>query len=584
MGSVKPTQLLIERIKGVMLLRVVLVTIFLSGALLLDINALVDWSSPRVVTLVSLIVLTYALTIIYAVLLPRLKGLRGLGRAQVAMDLLVTGTLIIATGGMRSSVFLFTLFLPIIAAAIMLGRGAALISATFTSGVIVILASMAIGYIESPFSEQSFVIQSAAYVRSVLFESSLHIVTSYLLAWISGQLAKQLGEIKSELAQQQVDIRELRALNENILESLNSGLISITLGQMIIYFNQAAEQITGLNAAAVFGRPLNEVFPQIADHLPDPMRTLSNQERRFEGRYERPDGEEIYLGFSISVLRNALRQPSGQIVIFQDLTHIKQLEQHAKRSEHLAAIGQLSAAIAHEIRNPLASISGSVEMLQMMSSGDDDERMLMDIILREVHRLNALITQFLEYSRPRHMMFEPLDVATLLDEILSLFRHRAGHVIIEAEISPKTKSKEFMLDREALRQVIWNLLNNAIESMTQAKSEAKLHVRLELVEDMFLSQQLILSVEDSGPGVPEKLKTRIFEPFFTTKTQGTGLGLATLYRLIEEHGGQCALEEPEELQGARFVVRLPAITAQEAADASRPQQDLEDHEQDAPPA
>lgn len=583
MGSVKPTQLLVERVKGVMLLRVVLVTTFLSGALLLDINALVDWSSPRVVTLVSLIVLTYALTILYAVLLPRLKGLRGLGRVQVAMDLLVTGTLIISTGGMRSSVFLFTLFLPIIAAAIMLGRGAALISATFTSGVIVILASMAIGYIESPFSEQSFVIQSAAYVRSVLFESSLHIVTSYLLAWISGQLAKQLGEIKSELAQQQVDIRELRALNENILESLNSGLISITLGQMIIYFNQAAEQITGMKATAVFGRPLNEVFPQIADHLPDPMRTLSNQERRFEGRYERPDGEEIYLGFSISVLRNALRQPSGQIVIFQDLTRIKQLEQHAKRSEHLAAIGQLSAAIAHEIRNPLASISGSVEMLQMMSSGDDDERMLMDIILREVHRLNALITQFLEYSRPRHMMFEPLDAAALLDEILSLFRHRAGHVIIEAEISPTTKSKEFMLDREALRQVIWNLLNNAIESMTQAKSEARLHVGLELVEDMFLSQQLVLSVEDNGPGVPEELKTRIFEPFFTTKTQGTGLGLATLYRLIEEHGGQCALEEPEELQGARFVVRLPAITAQEAAEASEPQQDLEDHEQDAPP-
>lgn len=559
MGSVKPTQLLQERIKGVMLLRIILVTVFLSGALFLDIYALTDWSSPKVVTLVGLIVLTYAMTIIYATLLPRLKDLRWLSGVQIGMDLLITSTLVMATGGMRSSVFLFTLFLPIVAAAIMLGRSVAIISASATSAVIVTLVLMTIGYIHSPFSDQDFVIQSTAYVRSALFEGSIHVVTAYLLAWISGQLAKQLGDIKSELAQQQLDLRELRALNENILESLNSGLLSISTNGLIIYFNQAAEQITGLRSREVFGEPLARVFPQIAQLLPDPSRTLTNQERRFESSYEHPDGELIYLGFSISTLRNAQRQPSGQIVIFQDLTRIKELEQQAKRSEHLAAIGQLSAAIAHEIRNPLASISGSVEMLQMMSSGGEDERVLMDIVLREVQRLNNLITQFLEYSRPQKLKAEPLEVVGLFDEILSLFRHRAEDVIITLEVDPQLKDLKFMLDREALSQIVWNLLNNAAESMTQAGCEApQLALELSLIEGSLLEgQRLKFSVEDDGPGVPESLRTRIFEPFFTTKSQGTGLGLATIYRIIEEHGGQCALEPPQRLRGARFVVTLP---------------------------
>ena len=549
-----------------MLLRVGLVTVFLSGALWMDLNVLVDWSSPRVLALVGLIVGTYALTILYGVLLTRLRALRALSVAQVVMDLIITAILIMATGGLRASVFLFTLFLPIVAAAIMLGRAAALASATATASIIGLLAAMSIGYVRSPFSEQSFVIQSEAFVRTTLFEGSIHVATAYLLAWISGQLAKQLGDIKTELAQQQVDLRELRALNANILQSLNSGLLTITQQQIIIYFNQAAEQITGHRADAVFGKPLSEVFPEIAAQLPSPRHTLGGQERRFESLYARPDGASIFLGFSISALRDAQQQHSGQIVIFQDLTHIKRLEQQARRSEHLAAIGQLSAAIAHEIRNPLASISGSVEMLQLLGEPGEDERLLMEIIVREVSRLNTLITQFLEYSRPRTLSYEAASPAALVEEVLSLFRHQAQHVILRAEISPQTREARFMLDHEALRQVLWNLLNNAVEAMTQASSpQPTLSVTLSVEDDQSMEPWLALGVEDAGPGIPEALRTRIFEPFFTTKAQGTGLGLATIYRLIEEHGGRCTLEPAQALGGARFVVRLPAHRAMTAS-------------------
>ena len=315
---------------------------------------------------------------------------------------------------------------------------------------------------------------------------------------------------------------------------------------------------------------------------------MPNFAPRLEGTYTHPDGELLYLGFSVSALRNAAGDLTGQIIIFQDLSQIKALEEQAKLSERMAAIGHLSAAIAHEIRNPLASISGSVEMLQALATLSEDEGALMGIILREVERLNELISQFLEYSRPRKLTPTPIDIEELVCESLQLFRHSHMDILVALEIDDALEGAEIHLDREAMSQVIWNLLNNAADAMVERHASTESSDRLPNIPlqlpmstpiqspsevedvdpalpriDVTLSRgeknkdALVIAVEDNGPGIPPEIADRLFEPFFTTKEKGTGLGLATIFRLIEDHGGHISLMPPQRLKGARFIIELP---------------------------
>ena len=339
----------------------------------------------------------------------------------------------------------------------------------------------------------------------------------------------------------------------------------------------------------MYGLDLAKVFPTVARAIEpvDPTASLSGISPRLEGTYEHPAGERLFLGFSISALRNADGLATGKIIIFQDLSLIKALEEQAQLSERMAAIGHLSAAIAHEVRNPLASISGSVEMLQSLANLSEDESSLMGIIVREVERLNNLISQFLDYSRPRPLLIAPLDVQELIYETVQLFRNSHPSVHVTLEVDEVFEREKMCLDREALQQVLWNLLNNAADALgasprTQSEDsplpvipqeyplssplpspeelegEPCTHrIDISVVMDPRREDVLLLSVEDSGEGVPEELAERIFEPFFTTRSMGTGLGLATLYRLIEDHGGRIYLGEPRRLSGARFVVELP---------------------------
>ena len=378
-------------------------------------------------------------------------------------------------------------------------------------------------------------------------------------------MAGQLGDVEVELEQRRHDVAELKALNANILSSLSSGLVTVDRAGIIIFFNDAAEQIIQTARQDVIDRPLREVFPSIAALLEEMEDDGQGTGRRFEDVLQRPgNGDQVHLGFSFSPLRGAGGVEAGWIVIFQDLSEFKELETVARRSEQLAAVGQLAAAIAHEIRNPLAAISGSVEMLQRSAlsaapapgagapEAQSVEQRLLAIVVREVDRLDGLITSFLEYSRPRPLALERVDVGEVLEEVLTLFERKAGaRLEVAVEVKADEGAAATVADREALTQVLWNLLNNAAEA--QAGRDA---VRIEVGlgrED----ESLVLAVEDDGPGVSEEAEAHIFQPFFTTKAQGTGLGLATSYRLIESHGGEMRLVPPRRLGGARFEVRLP---------------------------
>lgn len=574
------TETLERRLKGLMFFRVLLVTSLFGAAIFANAQTITDLSTPRNILHLGMIIGTYALTISYALLLPRLERLEPLAYFQIGADLLLAMLLVSTTGGLRASVFIFTLYLPIIAAALLTQQMFAIGCACGVSLFILQSAGAALGTFDTSHPLAAII---TGPTRAIITEAGVNILFAFLLAWSSGELAKQLGEAKSDFEQSQADLLELQALNQNILASLNSGLLTLDPDDKIIFFNKAAEQISGLDSQRVLGSSLGDLFPTLIDQIA--AIPSNSQQPRFESSFITPSGKELYLGFSTSPLLDASGERNGQIIIFQDLSLIKELREQARRSEQMAAIGQLSAAIAHEIRNPLASISGSVEMLQMLATLSEDEDALMNIIIKEVERLNDLISDFLDFSRPKQLNKEPTLLPDLVEETLQLFRHRSNDVTLTYNISGPYTKRLIMLDREAIRVLLWNLLNNAADAMKSSPnpepneaipltpSDFPLSSPLpsidELSEELEASSKhidvtletsdthVMLSVEDNGTGIPEDIAKHIFEPFFTTKTTGTGLGLATSFRLIEDHGGILSIENPTRLQGARFVISLP---------------------------
>ncbi len=532
-----------ERIEGLMFFRVVLVTLLLGSAVAVDIEALSALSDFKNAALLALIVTTYALTIAYAVLIRRIKRLDLLAAAQIFADLATT-VILVAVTGFADSLFLFLFLVTIINSAVVLGRRAALFSATVTATSLVSLSIY--GLSVEAYTEAS--------IASLAFRVGANSAGAFVIAILSGYLAERLSEATAVLEEQQLDIAELRALNANILASLSSGLITVDRDRKIIYSNRAASELTALSSEELLGANLSRVFPDLDDGA-----LASGQ--RYESRFEREDGTELHFGFSVSLLRDSVGDSNGNIIIFQDLTEIRALEEQMQRSQRLAAVGELAAGIAHEIRNPLASISGSVEMLRDDEESSEENRMLMSIVMREVERLNDLITEFLNYSRPRTLQLSKLSLQQIIREICQLFQAGDGDTEIEIEIQ-NADGRTVLADEEAMRQVVWNLLKNGAEACEISNRPAKLYIEVIAGEST-----TSLAVEDDGPGLDDKAAEHIFEPFYTTKDRGTGLGLATIYRIIEDHGGVIRHAPPTRLRGARFEVILPRNSIEQQVEA-----------------
>ena len=548
-----------DRLKGLLVFRVVLVTLFLGSAVALDVRTFASASEPRNLTLLGLIVSTYVLTIAHALALRQKLKTQTLAWAQILGDLGVTTILALVSGGF-DSLFLFFFHFTIINAAIVLGRVGGLVASGITVLSLCYLALISAGALPHPILSEPPALRAWG---TVAYEVVVNSVGGVMIAVLAGHLAERLGEATEALERRDLDLQELRALNEHILSSLSSGLLTVDGRGNVIFMNRAAEEITAWTSEHVLGRALSDLFPNLADAALGPS---PGKDPRLESTFVRSDGRQVHLGFSVSPLRNAEAREVGRIIIFQDLSDIRKLEEQMKRSERLAAVGQLSAAIAHEIRNPLASISGSVEMLRADDAIEDENRLLMDIVLREVDRLNALITDFLAYCQPRSLRTERRDLRELLEELLHLYRSQAerDRIHLDLDLTPGPEPIEAMIDAEALRQILWNLLINAGDAVRGLPAEDR-RVRVELSASTISSHPAwLIAVEDSGAGVTPDLRDRIFEPFFTTKDHGTGLGLATNFRLAESHGGRISVESPLHLTGARFELVIPA-----ASDTSR---------------
>jgi two-component system sensor histidine kinase PilS (NtrC family) len=329
-------------------------------------------------------------------------------------------------------------------------------------------------------------------------------------------------------------------LNENIVRSLSSGLLTIDRSGVVLFANPTATEILGLTE--IVGKPSSEILPGVDEHLDD----TGGPERRFEIALARPDGRDLYLGLSCSPLRDERGRSLGHVINFQDVTRVRDLQRRVRRNERLAAIGSLAASVAHEVRNPLAAIAGSAELLAGSTPSADDRRLLA-VIQREAERLNLTVSALLDYTSPRAPQWSRVDLGALCRDVAAAFAADPANARIELalEIGPGVSATA---DASQLSQVLWNLLRNARDAI-----EGPGRIR---IGASTRGHGLTLTVADDGVGMDAATVDRLFEPFFSTKKGGSGIGLAVVHRVVEEHGGSIGVRSAPG-EGTEFVIELP---------------------------
>lgn len=505
----------------------------------------------------------FAATCAAAALLRRARRVRAFGAGQVATDLAITTALVHFTGGVES-IFAF-LYVPItVYAALLLGRSGAYGASALAGlayGAVAVLPR--VGWL--PAADDS--------VQLALL--GVHAAALLLVALLASALSSERDRAGHALDERTRALRHLQRLHERTVESLTSGLLTTDSEGRITSFNPEAERITGRSAGAALGLSLGEVIPGAPEVLREGVAGGRPDRARLRLRFHAARGAELHLGIAGSVLRSAEGEPAGHVVIFQDVTKVVEMEAELRRQERLAAVGSLSAHLAHEIRNPLAAISGSIQILEgsLDAGGDEETRRLLRIAVREADRLNQLITDFLQYARPAPGKAEPVAVGVVAAEVLEMFgsiRPPAVEVTLAAPADLHVLAEE-----GPLRQVLWNLFLNAVQAMPQGGplrvTAAEVPAQAPAAGGRRPQDEGVrwveIEVADGGTGIPEEVLDRIFDPFFTTKQDGTGLGLATVHRVVEASGGHLAVESALG-RGTTFRIRLPR--AARPPEASRP--------------
>ena len=506
-------------LKTVIAFRVVFVTLLLGSFFYFKIGRGIF---PYPMSVIYVIVFLYAASIAYLLMLGRIQPSTH-GYAQMIVDTLATIALIYMTGGIESW-FSWLLLMIVFLSAIIVSRRAAYTTATIASLLYGLIINWQFyGVVPLPY-------QSMLEEKDFVYKAFSHIGGLYLIALLSGQLMARLQK-SSE------DLESLSMFNRNVIESSPSGIVTTDLRGSVLLFNRSAEIIMGTGREEAASMTLRDIFPFL-----DP----SKAEKRTEGRVT-VMGEEKTVGLSISELMDTAGRQTGHICIFQDLTELKSLEREVKRKENLAAIGELSANIAHEIRNPLASLKSSMEMLKEGSLGEEHRDRLMSIALSEMDRLNHTITDFLQFSKPAPLSLSGFDLAEALKDVLDLLMNleRPEPVEFENDLSGALPVKA---DHDKMKDVFWNLGTNALDAMPEGGK-----LRVSAKEQ---GGNVIIIFADTGPGVPDSEREKIFFPFYTTKVNGTGLGLSTSYRVMEDHGGGIRIDNNPG-GGAAFVITLP---------------------------
>jgi two-component system sensor histidine kinase PilS (NtrC family) len=532
---------LLGRFEWLLLIRVIIYSFFVGSAIVFRIFD--DDGSRRGAHLLYILIGSYVLTVCYALILRRMRtGFRTLGFVQLGFDLLISAGLVALTGGI-SSIFSVLYLLTVISASILMDRKDAFMVLAFAVILIVVQVTSEVFGL--------FWVDVAAddsLLLDILLAGITSICAVFLVTLLTGYLTQQLRDVGQRLRMASRDIESLRALNEQIIRSISSGLVTFTGEREIIFVNPAAMSIIGYRRDDLLFSDIANLFPSIVNEL------SIGGVRHWENEFRRPDGEYRILNLSLSPLRQNTDEEVGWTLIFSDLTPIRSMEEHVRRSERLAAIGQMAAGIAHEIRNPLASMNGSIQMLSESLELDATESRLMRIIRREADRLNQLVSDFLRYARPNPAQFGRVSIADLLDELVLIFsylqygdQNHPQQFDYQLDI-PDPKAVIVQGDAKQLRQVFWNLLNNASQAMPDGGEVS--------IEAKRLGTEVSVLVRDHGVGIESEHMEHIFDPFYSTKDAGTGLGLALVQRIVEDHSGRVLVDSIAG-EGTRVSVILP---------------------------
>jgi two-component system sensor histidine kinase PilS (NtrC family) len=522
-----------KKIQALIIFRVIFVTLLLGSNFLFRKYE----GFSYIYALSYFIVSLYVVTIIYALLLGRIKNLVAFAYVQLILDVSFEIILIYITGGIESW-FSFTLLLTVISSSIVLNKKAGYITATCSSFLYGALLNSQY-YEILPFKSGSMIEE-----KSYFYNIFVHIVSLYLTAYLSGYLSWRLEKTVKKLEEKDIDLKSLEFFNRAVVEGLPSGLFTTDMAGNVLIFNRAAEKITGIKKEEIIGKRIDSLLP----YFEFPF---------FEGRNEdiiEINGVQKIIGLGISILKGIDESQKGFIGIFQDLTEFKKLEIEMKQKEKMAAIGELSSNIAHEIKNPLASLKGSIEMIKEDTVSPNYKEKLMEIALSEMERLDRIITDFLTYSRPTQPEFKMFDLHELLDDTVELLKNierNKGFISIKKDYYGKV---EVNADPQKMRQVFWNLGVNAIEAMPEGGEL--------VISTLNMDGDVEITFADSGEGIRREDVEKIFYPFFTTKEHGTGLGLAIAYRIIEEHKGKINVNTRSGI-GTTFEIILPKANGKE---------------------
>ena len=560
-----------NRLQKLMFLRVFLVSLLLGASILIQVKQTKTYFGDIQTFHYFLIATIYFSTFVYIVLLRFKKHLIKLAYIQLLLDTVLTTTIIYATGG-TESIFSFLYFLAIISASILLYRKGGLIVASSSSMLYGLLLGLNYYNVIQPFSPPPTLYSAESQGLYTLFNVIVNSGAFFLVAFLSSFLSEQARKGRVELKAKQDDIDTLEALNERIVRSIISGVITIDDRDSVILFNPAAEDIFAVKPGRAIGRQITEILPFVAEYLDSRKDSTQQQPRAphpfIDLPYVREDGKRIFLRFSISPLKLPNEEQKGKILFFQDMTEVRQIEEEMKKVEDLALIGQLAAGIAHEIRNPMASISGSIQMLSEGLEKHDVNNRLMNIILTEIGRLNRLINDFLIFARPKPSNFKKFDLYQLTSESVELFRNSENWSKKIQVIVDFKKGIILESDPEQIKQILWNLLLNACEAMSEG---GMVHVSADVLNSGNRSeprQEVVkMSVRDTGEGFTEKAFLHLFTPFFTTKERGSGLGLATVKRIVDGLKGKITGQNHPD-GGAEITILLQKSAASSSSQIS----------------
>jgi two-component system, NtrC family, sensor histidine kinase PilS len=544
-------QKMFKNAKGLMLFRIIILTLLLAITLLFQVSEKKYFFIPMTNDFYYFISFFYLVTIFYSLLLRRIKDYYKFILAQIIVDHLFITCLIYFTGG-KESFFPITYIFTIIGSSILFYRRGAFFSASLSTFLYGLLLLLQLHHWINPLGQVS------TYEASQIFYSLVTYMTAfYIVAFLSSTISEELKKKRRELIQKQV------------IQSLDAGLLTIDLHGKINFLNRTAEKMLNRGGEELRNVSIYDLFPEINELMEEikmkPSDPLSDYQR-YETVFSNHDGRRVYFGFSISPLTDPDGSLIGHTLIFQDITKFKEMEEQIKRFDKMAAIGLLAAGMAHEIRNPLASLSGSIQLLSSELVLDHRQQHLMEISLRESERLNALISDFMLFAQPPQTHKVPWEVRKIIEETIELFIQSPSFPE-GIHILPPTARENFqtMIDPSQMKQVFWNLLINAAQAMDNG---GEIRIHLEKEEDHLLSmvpprspqrrvkEWMKIAITDSGNGIAPEEKEKIFEPFFTTKDGGTGLGLSIVHKIVENHSGIIKVES-EVGKGSTFTIFLP---------------------------